>query len=88
MILPVATYNSGIWGTMCFPVNENNDFLGVSPQKNLVEDVQIKFCKRLLGVRKSTTDWRATGELGRNPTIILIMEKMIWDHIMQSKAHP
>ena len=89
MILPVAMYNSEIWGTMCFPVNENNDdFLGVSPQKNPVEDVQIRFCKRLLGVREKTSNWGVTSELGRHPTVILIMEKIIkfWDHLTQSKS--
>ena len=89
MILPVAMYNSEIWGTMCFPVNENNtDFLGVSPQKNPVEDVQIRFCKRLLGVRDKTSNWGVTSELGRHPTIILIMEKIIrfWDHVIQSRS--
>ena len=78
MILPIALYNSEIWGTMCFPVNEkNNDFLGVSSQKNPVEDVQIKFCKRLLGANNKAKNWGVTSELGRHPTIILIMEKMI-----------
>ena len=89
MILPISMYNSEIWGTMCFPVNENNsDFLGVSPQKNPVEDVQIKLCKRLLQVRDTSSNWGAISELGRHPTIILIMEKIIkfWDHVTQTKS--
>ena len=50
-ILPIALYNSEVWGPLCFPVNtSNNDFLNVSTSKNPVDDVQVKFCKRILGV--------------------------------------
>ena len=89
MVLPVALYNSEIWGTMCFPVNENNmNFLEVGPQKNPIEDGQIKFCKRLLGVSDKTTNWGVKSELGKPPSIILIVDRIIkfWSHAIQSKS--
>ena len=57
MILPIATYNSEIWGTMAFPVNKKNmKFIHMDNRKNPIEDLQIKFCKRLLGVSDQTTN--------------------------------
>ena len=56
MVQPIALYNSEIWGTICFPINpKNNDFFDISSQKNLVEDLQVKFCKRILGTRDLTS---------------------------------
>ena len=73
MILLIATYNSEIWGTMCFPVNKkNNNFIHFDNRKNPVEDLQIKYCKRLLGVSDKATDWAVVSEVGRYPTTILI----------------
>ena len=89
MILPVALYNSEVWGTMCLPANEKNtDLLGVSSQKNPVEDIQIKFCKRMLGVNDRTSNLGVTSELGRYPTIIIVIEKMIkfWDHLRVTES--
>ena len=48
-ILPIALYGSEIWGTMCLPYNpRNNDLLNIKSSKNLVEDLQYRFCKRIL----------------------------------------
>ena len=74
---------------MCFPVNQNNpDLLGANPQKNPVEDVQTRFCKRLLGVRDKTTNWGVTSELGRFPTVLTIIDRMIkfWYHMTQTSS--
>ena len=89
MILPVALYNSEVWGTMCFPVNpKNNDFFGVSSKKNPVEDVQIKFCKRTLGVRDYATNWAVLTECGRLPTMTHVIRRMIsfWYHVSSSPS--
>ena len=57
MISPIATYNSEIWGTMAFPVKKKNkNFIHMDNRKNPIEDLQIKFCKRLLGVSNKTTN--------------------------------
>ena len=89
-ILPVATYNSEVWGPLCLPVNQNNnDFLNVSSSKNPVEDVQVKFCKRVLGISDRTSaNWAVLSECGRLPTITLIISKMItyWYHLSTTSS--
>ena len=70
MILPIALYNSEVWGTRCFPVNpKNDDFFSVSSKKNPIEDLQVKFCKRVLGVSDFATNWAVITECGRLPTM-------------------
>ena len=89
MVMPIALYNSEIWGTMCFPVNEKNqDILDVTPQKNPIEAIHYKFCKRLLGVNDKAVNWAVTSELGRYPTINLIVERMakFWYHLIHSSS--
>ena len=89
MVMPIALYNSEMWGTSCFPVNEKNtNLFGADAQKNPVEDVQIRFCRRLLGVNDKTTNWAVTTELGRYPTILLVAERMIkfWAHLIQTSS--
>ena len=89
MIMPIALYNSEVWGTMCFPANEKNqEMLEVSPHKNPVEDVHIRFCKRLLCVNDKTTNWAVVSELGRLPTIVLIIDRMVkfWHHLIHSNS--
>ena len=89
MILPIATYNSEIWGTMCFPVNKKNTkFIHIDNRKNPVEDLQVKFCKRLLRVSDKTTNWAVISEIGRYPTCILVISSMIkfWFHLTQSSS--
>ena len=88
-ILPIALYNSEVWGTMCFPVNpRNNDFLNVSCSKNPVEDVQVRFCKRLLCVSDKATNWAVLSECGRLPAISLIIQRMLsfWRHVSISSS--
>ena len=89
MILPTATYNSEIWGTMCFPVNKKNtNFIHLDNRKNPVEDLQVKFCKRVLGVSDKTTNWAVISEVGRYRTTILIIASMVkfWSHLSQSSS--
>ena len=57
-ILPIALYGSEVWGTMCFPVNVKNENLtDGNPANNPVEKIQVKFCKRILGVNDKSTNW-------------------------------
>ena len=89
MVLPISLYNSEVWGTMCFPVNpKNNDFFDVSSRKNPVEDVQVKFCKRTLGIRDSSSNWASLAECGRLPSITLIIQRMVsyWYHASLSPS--
>jgi hypothetical protein len=89
MIMPIALYNSEIWGTMCFPTNpNNNDFLGDLGKKNLVDDLQKRFCKRVLMVNDRSTNWAAVSECGRTPTIPIIISRMasFWLHLIQTSS--
>ena len=88
MIIPIAMYNSEVWGTACFPVNErNNDFFDAT-NKNPIEDIQVRFCKRVLGVHDKSTNWAVTSECGRLPTIMKVMKNMIsfWVHLNNSES--
>ena len=88
-ILPIASYNSEVWGTICFPVNEKNkDLLDIPSSKNPIEDLQVRICKRILGVNDRATNWAVTSECGRLPTIITVMSKMtsFWVHLTTSES--
>ena len=89
MILPIAMYNSEVWGTTCFPCNKkNNDFFNVSNTKNPIEDIQTRFCKRVLAVNDRATNWAVLSECGRLPTITNVMKNMVsfWVHLSNSKS--
>ena len=89
MILPIATYNSEVWGTICFPVNKkNNNLFEVTSGKNPIEDLQVRFCKRVLGVNDRATNWAVTSECGRLPTTLNVMSKMtsFWLHLINSRS--
>ena len=89
MILPIAMYNAEVWGTVCFPCNKNNnDFLNVTSNKNPVEDIQIRFCKRVLAVNDRATNWAVLSECGRLPTITGIMRNIttFWVHLINSRS--
>lgn len=62
MIAPILLYGSEIWGF------ENT---------NSIEKVHLKFCKRILNVRKSTPNFMVYGELGRFPLDIDIKLRMV-----------
>ena len=89
MILPIAMYNSEVWGTSCFPCNKkNNDFFNVPNTKNPIEDIQTRFCKRVLAVNDRATNWAVLSECGRLPTITNVMKNMVsfWVHLSNSKS--
>ena len=74
---------------MYFPVNKKkNNFINFDNRKNPVVDLQIKFCKRLLGVSDKATNWVVGSEVGRYPTTILIITSMVkfWSHLTQSSS--
>ena len=55
MILPILCYGSEIWGYKKYDV---------------IENVQLQFCKFLLGVNSNTTNSAVLGECGRNPLFV------------------
>lgn len=54
LILPILNYGSEVWGFV---------------QANAIERVHLQFCKRLLGVKKTTQNDFVYGELGRSNII-------------------
>ena len=54
LILPILNYGSEVWGFS---------------QANAIERVHLQFCKRLLGVKKTTQNDFIYGELGRTTCI-------------------
>lgn len=62
MIVPILTYGSEVWG-----------FENIS----ILENIHLKFCKKVLKLRKSTPNCMVYGELGRFPLNIIICKRMI-----------
>jgi hypothetical protein len=79
MILPIALYNSEVWGTSLIPTNDkNNDFFDIKVlSKHIVESLQIKFLKMILGVSSNTSNWGTLSETGRFPLIVKVFSFMI-----------
>lgn len=62
MISPILLYGSEVWGF------ENT---------SIIERVHLKFCKRIMNVRRSTPNFIVYGELGRFPLEIDIKLRMV-----------
>jgi hypothetical protein len=69
LVYPILTYSADIWGF------EN---------KNIIEQINLPFCKKILGVRTSTPNFMVYGELGRYPIELQIKIKMLcfWNKIV------
>ena len=74
MVKPILTYGAGIWG---FEYAE------------VIEQVQIQFCKQFLGVNNSVNNSVALGECGRLPLCISYHVKCIkyWCKLLQMPDH-
>ena len=48
----------------------------------------MKFCKRTLGIRDSSSNWASLAECGRLPSITLIIQRMLsyWYHVSLSPS--
>ena len=79
MVLPIALYNSEVWGSSLIPVNANNsDFFNINViSKYMVEKLQMKFLKMTLGVGQQTSNWAVLGETGRFPLVVRVFRFMI-----------
>ena len=61
-IKPVLLYGAEVWG---YEVSE------------YIESIQVKFCKRLVGVRSNTSNSAVLGDCGRLPLSVIYMCKCI-----------
>lgn len=86
LVVPIALYNSEVWGPLCFTKNANqvNIFGDVvnSPESR----IQYKYLKRILGVGKNTSHWALLSETGSFPLRTRIMTQMLryWLHLYTS----
>ena len=69
MIEPILIYGSEVWGY------ENLKF---------IEQIHLKYCKRVLQVRNTTPNFMVLGELGRFPIEVKVKLKMIsfWSRLI------
>ena len=79
MVLPIALYNSEVWGTNFLPVNiKNNNLFDVNAlSKHIVENMHLKFLKMILGINQSTSNWAVLSETGRFPIIIRVLKSIV-----------
>ena len=67
-ICPILLYGCDHWGTLsAFKINNNNQSLFETFKDWDFEKLNIKFCKYLLGVNKTSTNIVVLSELGRYP---------------------
>ena len=62
VIVPTVTYTSEIWGYKVY---------------NLIENVQIKFCRQFLGVGSQTPNVAVLGKCGRFPLFVIYYTKCV-----------
>ena len=77
LIKPILLYGSDFWGCLTLP------------KINPIENVQIRFCKELLGVQKQTHNAGVLLEMGRIPLSIFGKKNCIknWERIVLKKAN-
>jgi hypothetical protein len=63
IVLPILTYSCEVWGFENCAENEK---------------VHLRFCKNILKVRQTSSNYMVYWELGRNPLNIHINVSMIW----------
>jgi hypothetical protein len=74
LITPILSYGCEVWGFM---------------EAKKIENIHLKFCKNLLGVRPQTQNNFVYGELGREQLIQLRMIRILkfWFKILKSEQH-
>ena len=90
MVVPIAIYNSEVWGNMLLPKNEKpTNYLYENNITNIVEKLQNRFLKYILGVHTKSTNWVVRSELGRMPLTMIVYERIIkyFQHIYKSKSN-
>ena len=62
LVKPVITYGCEVWGYNCI---------------DIIESLQLEFCKYILQVKKSTPSWFVYGELGIYPLYIHVHSRLV-----------
>ena len=90
MVVPIALYNSEVWGNILLPNNigATKKLLNETYIRNIVERLQNRFLKYILGVNIKSTNWAVRSELGRTPLTIKVYERIIkyYQHICNTKS--
>ena len=87
MSVPIALYNSEVWGTMCFKSKPDNIQL-FSESGFTVNSLQYTFLRIILGVSKHSSKLAILTETGQLPLITKVISSMInfLFHMIQSKS--
>ena len=74
-VLPILSYGSEVWLPYLFDKFDITSLLKLCDDKiSVVESVNIKLCKLLLGVNKKAVNHAVRGELGKFPIAIGLIE--------------
>ena len=69
-MLPILTYSAEVWAAFERDAYESWDL-------GLIEQMYLNFCKHILGVNRSTTNYLCRVELGRRPIRLVIDLKIL-----------
>ena len=70
LIIPILTYASEAWGP--FLIHNMNDSNFMTPgEKTPIENVNIRFCRYVLGVHRKSCNAAVRGELGQYPILLI-----------------
>ena len=83
MVIPIALYNGEVWGSMLLPKNERSKLINEDSINNIVEKLQNRFLKYILGVNIKATNLVVRSETGRIP---LTLKVRYYQHIYNSKS--
>jgi hypothetical protein len=88
LTLPIALYNSEVWGPQCFNSNPRNTMLLMDKSGKLSVNLQYKFLKIILGVGKKSSNWAVLSEVGRSPLCAKVMVNMAkyWFHLVNTPS--
>ena len=74
LVTPILSYASEVWGPTYLKKLDKADFR-VLCDTHVVEKLNVKLCKYLLGVNKKSVNSAVLGELGRLPVLIKILSQ-------------
>ena len=90
LVVPIALYNSEIWGTSFLPQNPNvpNLIGNTALSRHSIENLHHIFLKILLGVPTRTANWAVISETGRYPLALRAWEGVIkyWHHVGNTQS--